>query len=51
MSGIEVFDRNRPLLLSISYRMLGSVRTIRLVVNPDKLMNVPSLKQEMERTR
>jgi RNA polymerase sigma-70 factor, ECF subfamily len=25
MNGIEVFDRNRPLLFSISYRMLGSV--------------------------
>ena len=25
MSAIEVFDRNRPLLFSISYRMLGSV--------------------------
>src|SRR5215217_8742837 len=25
MSRIEVFDRNRPLLFSISYRMLGSV--------------------------
>ena len=25
MSGIEVFDRNRPLLFSIAYRMLGSV--------------------------
>lgn len=25
MSGFEVFDRNRPLLFSISYRMMGSV--------------------------
>src|SRR5215203_1225024 len=25
MSRIEVFDRNRPLLFSIAYRMLGSV--------------------------
>jgi RNA polymerase sigma-70 factor, ECF subfamily len=85
VSRAEVFDRNRPLLFSIAYRMTGSVmdaedavqrrpscagsgplktrcarprptsvstevadgsiRAIRLVVNPEKLGNVPPLER------
>lgn len=48
MSGIEGFDRNRTLLFSISYRMLGSVMEAEDVVQEasEKLGNVPLLEQE-----